>query len=173
MSAQARIFSTVLRIALALADNYHNVSTFIDVGDGPGQHPTQFICPGGLISHARQAAIEEQTTVLHGIIRKWFAENLGSGGATGASSLLFVYSLDYARTRMANDSKSAKKGGERQFNGLVDVYKKIVASDGIAELYRGFNISCVGIIIYRVFFRQYKPPEEATIREVVPAINSV
>uniref|UniRef100_M4E3R4 Hydroxyproline O-arabinosyltransferase-like domain-containing protein n=1 Tax=Brassica campestris TaxID=3711 RepID=M4E3R4_BRACM len=56
---------------------------------------------------------------------KWFAGNLGSGGAAGASSLLFVYSLDYARTRLANDSKAAKKGGERQFNGLVDVYKKI------------------------------------------------
>ena len=41
---------------------------------------------------------------------KWFAGNLASGGAAGASSLLFVYSLDYARTRLANDAKSAKKG---------------------------------------------------------------
>uniref|UniRef100_A0A6N2LXD1 ADP/ATP translocase n=1 Tax=Salix viminalis TaxID=40686 RepID=A0A6N2LXD1_SALVM len=40
---------------------------------------------------------------------KWFAGNLASGGAAGASSLLFVYSLDYARTRLANDSKAAKK----------------------------------------------------------------
>jgi len=54
---------------------------------------------------------------------KWMAGNLASGGAAGATSLLFVYSLDYARTRLANDAKSAKKGGERQFNGLVDVYK--------------------------------------------------
>nr|GEV57965.1 ADP,ATP carrier protein 1, mitochondrial-like [Tanacetum cinerariifolium] len=52
-----------------------------------------------------------------------------SGGAVGASSFLFVYSLDYARTCLANDSKSAKKGRERQFNGLVDVYKKTLASD--------------------------------------------
>jgi hypothetical protein len=51
---------------------------------------------------------------------KWFAGNIASGGAAGASSLLFVYSLDYARTRLANDNKSAKKGGSRQFNGLVD-----------------------------------------------------
>ncbi|KVI00676.1 Adenine nucleotide translocator 1 [Cynara cardunculus var. scolymus] len=87
---------------------------------------------------------------------KWFAGNLGSGGAAGASSLLFVYSLDYARTRLANDSKAAKKGGERQFNGLVDVYKKTLASDGIAGLYRGFNISCVGIIVYRgLYFGLY------------------
>ncbi|CAN4110390.1 unnamed protein product [Withania somnifera] len=87
---------------------------------------------------------------------KWFAGNLGSGGAAGASSLFFVYSLDYARTRLANDAKAAKGGGERQFNGMVDVYKKTLASDGVAGLYRGFNISCVGIIVYRgLYFGLY------------------
>jgi solute carrier family 25 (adenine nucleotide translocator) protein 4/5/6/31 len=79
----------------------------------------------------------------------WFAGNLASGGLAGALSLTFVYSLDYARTRLANDSKSAKKGGERQFNGLVDVYRKTMKTDGIAGLYRGFVVSCVGIIVYR------------------------
>lgn len=75
---------------------------------------------------------------------------MASGGAAGACSLAFVYSLDYARTRLANDNKSSKKGGgERQFNGLVDVYRKTLATDGIAGLYRGFAISCVGIVVYR------------------------
>ncbi len=88
---------------------------------------------------------------------KWFAGNLASGGAAGASSLLFVYSLDYARTRLANDAKAAKKGGGgRQFDGLVDVYRKTLKTDGIAGLYRGFNISCVGIIVYRgLYFGLY------------------
>jgi len=87
---------------------------------------------------------------------KWFGGNLASGGAAGACSLLFVYSLDYARTRLANDAKSAKKGGSRQFNGLVDVYRKTLASDGIQGLYRGFNISCVGIVVYRgLYFGLY------------------
>jgi solute carrier family 25 (mitochondrial adenine nucleotide translocator), member 4/5/6/31 len=82
---------------------------------------------------------------------------MASGGAAGALSLGFVYSLDYARTRLANDSKSAKKGGgERQFNGLVDVYKKTIATDGVAGLYRGFVISCVGIVVYRgLYFGLY------------------
>jgi len=80
---------------------------------------------------------------------KWFAGNVASGGAAGASSLLFVYSLDYARTRLANDAKSAKGGGARQFNGLVDVYKKTLATDGLAGLYRGFVPSVVVIIVYR------------------------
>nr|AFK40369.1 unknown [Lotus japonicus] len=79
-----------------------------------------------------------------------FGKNIASGGVAGALSLCFVYSLDYARTRLANDVKSTKKGGgERKYNGLVDVYKKTLATDGIAGLYRGFVISCVGIIIYR------------------------
>ncbi|MED6223003.1 ADP/ATP carrier protein aac3 [Stylosanthes scabra] len=87
---------------------------------------------------------------------KWFAGNLASGGAAGASSLLFVYSLDFARTRLANDAKAAKQGGQRQFNGLVDVYTKTIKSDGITGLYRGFTISCVGIVVYRgLYFGMY------------------
>ncbi|PWA42804.1 UPF0481 protein [Artemisia annua] len=39
----------------------------------------------------------------------WFPRNLGSGIAAGASSLLFVYSLDYARTCLANDSSLQRK----------------------------------------------------------------
>ncbi|KAJ5122048.1 ADP-ATP carrier protein [Penicillium atrosanguineum] len=87
---------------------------------------------------------------------KWMMGNLASGGAAGATSLLFVYSLDYARTRLANDAKSAKGSGERQFNGLVDVYKKTLASDGVAGLYRGFGPSVFGIIVYRgLYFGMY------------------
>ncbi|XP_005107474.1 ADP,ATP carrier protein 3, mitochondrial [Aplysia californica] len=82
-----------------------------------------------------------------------FTKNIFSGGAAGAMSLCFVYSLDYARTRLANDAKSAGKGGgERQFNGLIDVYRKTLKSDGFVGLYRGFVISCVGIIVYRGFY---------------------
>merc|ERR1719288_406738 len=46
-----------------------------------------------------------------------FGTNILSGGTAGTLSLIFVYSLDYARTRLANDAKG--KGGERQFNGLI------------------------------------------------------
>ncbi|KAJ5084620.1 ADP,ATP carrier protein [Penicillium alfredii] len=87
---------------------------------------------------------------------KWMMGNLASGGAAGATSLLFVYSLDYARTRLANDAKSAKGTGDRQFNGLVDVYRKTLASDGIAGLYRGFGPSVLGIVVYRgLYFGMY------------------
>lgn len=83
-----------------------------------------------------------------------FGTNILSGGFAGSLSLTFVYSLDYARTRLANDAKG--KGGERQFNGLIDVYTKTLKSDGIQGLYRGFTISCVGIFIYRgMYFGLY------------------
>jgi hypothetical protein len=47
-------------------------------------------------------------------------------------------------------------GGERQFNGLIDVYKKTLASDGVRGLYRGFGPSVTGIIVYRgLYFGLY------------------
>lgn len=83
-----------------------------------------------------------------------FGTNILSGGMAGSLSLTLVYSLDFARTRLANDAKG--KGGERQFNGLVDVYSKTLKTDGIQGLYRGFSISCVGIFIYRgMYFGLY------------------
>ncbi|CAN6214137.1 unnamed protein product [Urochloa humidicola] len=87
---------------------------------------------------------------------RWFAGNIASGSAAGATSLLFVYSLDYARTRLTADYRAAGAGGERQFTGLADVYRKTFRSDGIAGLYRGFNVSVVGIIVYRgLYFGMY------------------
>jgi len=86
----------------------------------------------------------------------FFAANIASGGCAGVGSLFFVYSLDFVRTRLANDKKSAKGGGERQFNGMIDVYKKILQTDGVFGLYRGFVISAVGIFIYRgLYFSLY------------------
>lgn len=94
----------------------------------------------------------------------WFCANMASGGLAGSVSLTFVYSLDYARTRLTNDMKSSKKGGEKKYNGLIDCYKKTIATDGIAGLYRGFVISCVGIVVYRgLYFGLYD-----TIKPLLP-----
>lgn len=81
-------------------------------------------------------------------------KNVAAGGLAGAMSLCFVYSLDYTRTRLANDIKSTKKGasGERQYKGLADCMSKTFKAEGIGGLYRGFVISCVGIVVYRGFY---------------------
>ena len=81
----------------------------------------------------------------YGVITK----NILSGGAAGPMSLCFVYSLDYAHTRLANYAKAGKGGGSRQFNGLIDIYRKTLQSNGFVGLYRGFVISCIRIIVYR------------------------
>ncbi|XP_016923128.1 ADP,ATP carrier protein [Drosophila suzukii] len=78
-----------------------------------------------------------------------FAGNLASGGAAGATSLCFVYPLDFARTRLAAD---VGKGGSREFNGLIDCLMKVIKSDGPIGLYRGFVVSVQGIIIYRAAY---------------------
>jgi solute carrier family 25 (adenine nucleotide translocator) protein 4/5/6/31 len=80
---------------------------------------------------------------------KFFAGNLASGGAAGATSLCFVYPLDFARTRLAAD---VGKGASREFKGLGDCLVKIAKSDGPIGLYRGFFVSVQGIIIYRAAY---------------------
>ena len=72
-----------------------------------------------------------------------------SGGASGATALLFVYPLDFTRTRLAVD---VGKGPSREFNGYIDCIMKIFKSDGLLGLYRGFCVSVVGIIIYRALY---------------------
>lgn len=80
---------------------------------------------------------------------KFLAGNLASGGAAGATSLCFVYPLDFARTRLAAD---VGKGSTREFKGLADCLVKIAKSDGPIGLYRGFFVSVQGIIIYRAAY---------------------
>jgi solute carrier family 25 (adenine nucleotide translocator) protein 4/5/6/31 len=78
----------------------------------------------------------------------FFIGNCASGGAAGATSLCFVYPLDFARTRLAADVGS---GGEREFTGLIDCLTKM-AKNGVGQLYNGFGISVVGIIAYRASY---------------------
>lgn len=80
---------------------------------------------------------------------KWFVGNVASGSAAGATTSLFLYHLDYARTRLGMDAKECPLSGQRQFKGLTDVYRKTISSDGFMGLYRGFGVSIVGITLYR------------------------
>jgi solute carrier family 25 (mitochondrial adenine nucleotide translocator), member 4/5/6/31 len=84
---------------------------------------------------------------------KFFAGNLASGAAAGATSLLFVYPLDFARTRLAADVGTK---GTRQFNGLAHCISTIHKKDGLRGLYTGFGVSVGGIVVYRgAFFGLY------------------
>lgn len=74
---------------------------------------------------------------------------MASGSAAGATTSLFLYHLDYARTRLGTDGRGSAVSGQRQFSGILDVYSKTLSSDGIVGLYRGFGASIIGITMYR------------------------
>ena len=95
---------------------------------------------------------------------QYFARSLLSGGIAGSFSLIFVYPLDFARTRLGADI--GKSANERQFNGLFDCCKKIFKNDGIKGLYQGFGVSVLGIFTYRAFYFGYESSNSvATILE--------
>jgi solute carrier family 25 (adenine nucleotide translocator) protein 4/5/6/31 len=80
---------------------------------------------------------------------KFFLINMFSGGLAGAGSLMIVYPLDYARTRLASDVGA----GKQQFSGLFDCLTKTIKTSGVKGLYNGIGVSVVGIIPYRgVYF---------------------
>jgi len=94
---------------------------------------------------------------------KFFAGNLASGGAAGATSLLFVYPLDFARTRLAADVGTGKN---RQFTGLGNCISQIYKSDGMKGLYQGFGVSVGGIIVYRAaFFGGYDTAKQVFLKD--------
>jgi len=98
-----------------------------------------------------QSVFRRSTSDSYGVM---FLKNIVAGGCAGILSVTITYSLDFARTKLANDTKVHSKGskggvGEREFRGIIDVYRKTIASDGILGLYRGYSISCFTIFIYR------------------------
>lgn len=94
---------------------------------------------------------------------RFFVGNLASGGAAGATSLLFVYPLDFARTRLAAD---VGKGSNREFTGLANCLSTIYKKDGAKGLYQGFLVSVGGIIVYRAaFFGVYDTAKVALLKD--------
>jgi len=85
---------------------------------------------------------------------KFFAENILAGGLAGSTTTIFVFPLDFARTRLGVDIGRQKH--EREFTGIFDCVKKIYTREGIQGLYRGFQPAIIGIFIYRgLYFGMY------------------
>ena len=61
-----------------------------------------------------------------------------AGGLAGAGSLLIVYPLDFARTRLAAD---VGKSHDREFVGITDCLTKVYRRGGPLALYQGFGVS--------------------------------
>lgn len=94
---------------------------------------------------------------------KFFGANMASGGAAGAASLLLVYPLDFARTRLGADVGTGKA---REFSGLFDCIGKTAARGGPMALYQGFGVSVQGIIVYRgAYFGLYDTAKGALLKD--------
>ncbi|CAI2376208.1 unnamed protein product [Moneuplotes crassus] len=77
---------------------------------------------------------------------KFFYGNIISGSAAGATSLLIVYPLDFARTRLAADCGIHS---QRQFSSLSNCIQTIYSKEQLRGLYRGIRVSLLGIVVYR------------------------
>ena len=65
-------------------------------------------------------------------------------------ALTIVYSLDFSRTMLANDTKNTS--GSRKYKNLRDVYRVTIREEGYLGLYRGFATAAVSIFIYRALY---------------------
>ena len=83
-----------------------------------------------------------------------FFKRVAAYSSAGVTTHVFGYSLNYSRTRMANDVITGN--GQRQYSTVFDVYKKALQSDGIRGLHRGIITSYFGTIVYRnAYFLSY------------------
>ncbi|KAK1557281.1 hypothetical protein Q3G72_021626 [Acer saccharum] len=74
-----------------------------------------------------------------------------------AVALFLVYPLEYAKTRIANDIRTKSTVEKRQYNGMIDVFRKTLKSDGIDGLYHGYKMAYVAYFVHNVLFFVLKP----------------
>ncbi|EEC44691.1 predicted protein, partial [Phaeodactylum tricornutum CCAP 1055/1] len=78
-----------------------------------------------------------------------FWSSLISGGLAGGTATTLMYPFEFLRTRLAMD---LGKNESRQYQGALDVLRRIVRSDGVGGLFQGYGIALAGGIFYRVLF---------------------
>ena len=97
------------------------------------------------------------------------AANFIAGAAAGCTTLVLVYPLDIAHTRLAAD---IGKSDSRQFRGICHFLHTIHKKDGIRGIYRGLPASLQGMIVHRgLYFGGFDTAKEyAMSEESVPEL---
>ncbi|KAL3681279.1 hypothetical protein R1sor_024235 [Riccia sorocarpa] len=75
--------------------------------------------------------------------------NFLAGAMAGCTSLVFVYPLDIAHTRLAAD---IGRNNARQFRGITHFLKTVYKTDGLRGVYRGFPASVQGMVVHRSIY---------------------
>ncbi|KAE9445818.1 hypothetical protein C3L33_22283, partial [Rhododendron williamsianum] len=72
--------------------------------------------------------------------------NFIAGAAAGCTTLIIIYPLDIAHTRLAAD---LGRPNSRQFHGISHFLTTIYRTDGIRGIYRGLPASLQGMVVHR------------------------
>lgn len=72
--------------------------------------------------------------------------NFIAGAAAGCTTLVIIYPLDIAHTRLAAD---LGKTGSRQFQGIRHFLTTVYAKDGVRGVYKGLPASLQGMVVHR------------------------
>ncbi|KAG2663412.1 hypothetical protein I3843_16G029600 [Carya illinoinensis] len=94
--------------------------------------------------------------------------NFIAGAAAGCTTLVLVYPLDIAHTRLAAD---IGKTQVRQFRGIYHFLTTIRKRDGIRGMYRGLNASLHGMVVHRgLYFGGFDTIKEMMSEESKPEL---
>eukprot|EP01018_Ginkgo_biloba_P020964 Gb_12093 [translate_table: standard] len=89
--------------------------------------------------------------------------NFLAGAAAGCTTLMIIYPLDIAHTRLAADIGQTEA---RQFKGLCHFLKTIHEKDGMKGVYRGLPASLQGMIVHRgLYFGGFDTVKEMMLEE--------
>ncbi|XP_068649332.1 probable ADP,ATP carrier protein At5g56450 [Aristolochia californica] len=92
--------------------------------------------------------------------------NFVAGSAAGCTTLIIIYPLDIAHTRLAAD---IGKTEVRQFRGIVHFLNTIYKKDGITGIYRGLPASLHGMVVHRgLYFGGFDTAKEMMSEESNP-----
>lgn len=89
--------------------------------------------------------------------------NFIAGSAAGCTTLIIIYPLDIAHTRLAAD---IGRNETRQFRGIRHFLSTIHKKDGIQGIYRGLPASLHGMVVHRgLYFGGFDTIKEMMSRE--------
>ncbi|GAB2276250.1 hypothetical protein Dimus_010981 [Dionaea muscipula] len=91
------------------------------------------------------------------------AANFFAGGAAGCTTLIIVYPLDIAHTRLAAD---IGRDGTREFRGICHFISTICRKEGIRGIYQGLPASLHGMVVHRsIYFGGFDTLKEILTKE--------
>lgn len=94
--------------------------------------------------------------------------NFVAGAAAGCTTLILVYPLDIAHTRLAADIGRTEV---RQFRGIYHFLATIFHKDGVRGIYRGLPASLHGMVLHRgLYFGGFDTMKEILSKESKPEL---